>query len=191
MIGPLAFVGAWAIAGATTAVDYSPVNDAISDLARIGAPTRVGMTLGFVVFGLGLIAFGLALRDSLPGPAWLAAIGTGAATIGVAATPLGGWSGDGVHGALATLGYLTIVALPALAASPIRRSGRVGCAGVSVLVAVVSAVSLVLSATGWDHGLWQRLGLTAGDVWIVVMAVSLMVGTDFTTHVRPARRRAA
>jgi hypothetical membrane protein len=190
VIGPLAFVSAWAIAGATTTVDYSPVDDAISNLARIGAPTRVGMTLGFVVFGLGLIAFGLALRAALDGPAWLAAIGTGVATIGVAAAPLGGWSGDGVHGALATVGYLTIVALPALAASPIRHSGRPGCAAVSVLVAAVAAVCLVLSTTGWHHGLWQRLGLSAGDLWIAVMACCLMAGADFAAHVRPARRRA-
>ena len=54
-------MGAWAISGAATTARYSPVDDAISNLARIGAPTRVAMTLGFVVFGLGLIAFGLAL----------------------------------------------------------------------------------------------------------------------------------
>jgi hypothetical membrane protein len=191
VIGPLTFVGAWAIAGASTTAHYSPVDDAISDLARVGAPTRVAMTVGFVVFGLGLIAFGLALRDALGGGAWLAAVGTGASTMAVAATPLGGWSGDAVHGLFATLGYVTIAALPALAAGPIRRSGRSGAAAASVLVAAVSALGLALSAMGSHHGLWQRVGLTVGDAWIVAMALSLIVGTEFATHeLRPARRRA-
>jgi hypothetical membrane protein len=191
VIGPITFVGAWAIAGATTSAHYSPVDDAISNLARVGAPTRVAMTVGFVVFGLGLIAFGLALRDALEGPAWLAAVGTGASTIAVAATPLGGWSGDTVHGLFATLGYVTIVALPALAARPIRQSGRSGGATVSLVLAAVSAVSLALSAVGSHHGLWQRVGLTVGDAWIVAIALSLIGGTELSTHeLRPACRRA-
>ncbi len=178
VVGPVAFVSAWAISGATTTAASSPVDDAISNLARIGAPTRVAMTLGFLVFGLGLIAFGLALRETMTGPAWIAAVATGACTIAVAATPLGGWAGDTVHGGFATLGYVTIVALPASAARPIRRSGRPGWARLSVIVAAVSAASLALSALGPAHGLWQRLGLTLGDAWIVGTAVSLIVGVD-------------
>ena len=84
------------------------------------------MTAAFVVFGIGLITFGCALRGVLEGPAWIAAIGTGAGTIGVAATPLGGWSGDGVHAAFAGFGYVTLVALPALAARPLARVDGVG-----------------------------------------------------------------
>ena len=93
VVGPVAFVAAWTVCGAVTD-GYSPVQDAISDLAAVGAPTRVAMTAGFVVFGIGVIAFGFALRAALHSRAWIAAIGTGACTIGVAATPLGGWSGD-------------------------------------------------------------------------------------------------
>jgi hypothetical membrane protein len=61
LVGPFAFVGAWAIAGAATA-HYSAVDSAISDLAAVGAPARVAMSVGFVVFGVGVIAFGFALR---------------------------------------------------------------------------------------------------------------------------------
>ena len=78
-MGPAAFVAAWAVSGATTD-GYSPVHDAISDLAAVGAPTRVAMTAGFVVFGVGLIAFGFALRTALDGHAWVAALATGACT---------------------------------------------------------------------------------------------------------------
>jgi hypothetical protein len=184
-------VGAWAIGGAVTTAAYSPLHDAISNLARVGAPTRVAMTLGFLVFGLGLVAFGFALQEAMTGPTWLAAVATGACTIAVAATPLGGWAGDTVHGGFATLGYITIVALPASAAGPIRHSGRPGWARLSVLVAAVSAASLALSALGPAHGFWQRLGLTLGDAWIVGTAISLIVGVDFAPHpLRPVHRRA-
>ena len=48
---PASFVGAWLVGGAQ-ARDYHPVHDAISQLARVGAPTRPLMTAGFVGFGL-------------------------------------------------------------------------------------------------------------------------------------------
>jgi hypothetical membrane protein len=173
VVGPAVFVGAWAICGATTA-GYSAVNDAISDLARVGAPTRLVMTAGFLVDGFGLIAFGLALRQTLEGRAWMAAVATGACTIGVAATPLGGWSGDAVHATFAGLGYAAIVAIPILAAAPIAQTGRVGWARASVLTGSISAISLLLSTLGPAHGLFQRLGLTIGDAWIVATALSLI-----------------
>jgi len=170
VIGPVAFIGAWVACAAATA-HYSSIHDAISDLARVGAPTRVGMTAGFVVFGIGVIAFGFALRATLPGPAWIAAVATATCTLGVAATPLGGWSGDGAHAACAGAGYVTLVALPLLAASPLGRAGRVAAARSSIGIGAVAGLCLAASALGPAHGLWQRLGLTAGDVWIVTAAV--------------------
>jgi hypothetical protein len=177
VLGPVAFVGAWASAGATS-VGSSPVDHAISDLAAVGAPTRVAMTVGFVVFGLGLLAFGAALREALDGRAWIAAMVTGGSTIGVAATPLGGWSGDAVHGALAGLGYIAIVALPLLASPPLARAGRSTWARVSLLTSALSGICLALSVSGSAHGLWQRLGLTVADTWIVVTAIGLVVVSD-------------
>lgn len=182
VVGPVAFVGSWAIAGATTP-GYSPVDRAISDLAAVGASTRVAMTLGFVVFGLGLVAFGLALRTGLGGRSWVAAVTTGSSTIGVAATPLGGWSGNGLHAAFAGVGYAGIVALPLLAAA---RIGRRSWARVSVLIAAFSAVCLVASTLGPAHGLWQRLGLTVADAWIVVTAWHLVATTRSATSGRSA-----
>jgi hypothetical protein len=44
---------------------------------------------------------------------------------------------------------------------------------------------------GSHHGLWQRVGLTVGDAWIVAIALSLIRGTELSTHeLRPACRRA-
>jgi hypothetical membrane protein len=173
VVGPAAFVGSWAIAGAATA-SYSSVNNAISDLAAVHTSTQVAMTAGFVVDGLGLIAFGIALREVLEGRAWMAAIATGGCTLGVAATPLGGWSGDAVHATFAGLGYAAIVALPVLAAIPFARARRAGSARVSVLTGTISATCLLASTFGPAHGLFQRLGLTVGDAWIVATASALI-----------------
>ena len=183
VVGPVVFVASWAVAGATVA-GYSPIDDAISDLAAVGAPTRGVMTLGFVVFGVGLIAFGCALREVLDGPAWIAAVASGSFTIGVAVTPLGGWSGDGVHATFAGLGYAALVALPLLAATPFAGADRRGWARASVVTAVVSAVLLAASTLGPAHGLWQRLGLLVGEVWIVATASSLIVAAGSATNER-------
>jgi hypothetical protein len=79
-----------------------------------------------------------------------------------------------VHATFAGLGYAAIVALPLLAAVPIARTGRVGWARASVLTGSISAISLLLSTLGPAHGLFQRLGLTIGDAWIVATALSLI-----------------
>jgi|tagenome__1003787_1003787.scaffolds.fasta_scaffold20748028_1 hypothetical protein len=177
VIGPPAFIGAW-IAAAAATVHYSSIDSAISDLARVGAPTRVGMTAGFIVFGAGVIAFGVALRATLAGPAWMAAVATAICTLGVAATPLGGWSGDAAHAACAGAGYVTLVALPLLAAQPLARGGLITAARGSVAVGVVSGACLLASTLGPAHGFWQRLGLTVGDVWIVIVATLIVAGWD-------------
>jgi hypothetical protein len=143
------------------------------------------MTAGFVVYGLGLIAFGVALRELLEGRAWIAAIATGGCTLGVAATPLGGWSGDAAHATFAGLGYAAIVALPLLAAAPLARTGRAGWARVSVLTGAISATCLLATTLGPAHGLFQRLGLTIGDTWIVATASALLT----TMRSGPGTRR--
>src|SRR3954462_14459944 len=88
ILGPFAFVAAWSIGG-LAASHYSAIDDAISRLAEVGAPTRPWMTAGFVGFGIGLPLYAVALRTSLPGPSWMTAAATGLATLGVAAAPLG------------------------------------------------------------------------------------------------------
>ena len=171
VVGPASFVTAWSVLGATTSRPYSPVHDAISRLAEVGAPTRPGMTLGFVAFGVGVPLFGLALRDELPGPAWTTAVATGLATLGVAATPLGdSETVDVVHGAFATAGYVTLAATPWLAAPHLpRRAGRV-----ARTAALVSAAALAATVVAPAHGLFQRIGLTTVDAWVVGMAVRML-----------------
>ncbi len=173
IVGPAAFVGTWAMAGAATS-GYSLVSNAISDLAAVDASTRVAMTTALVVDGLGIIAFGLACRDVVDGPAWIAAVVTGVGTLGVAASPLRGWTGDQVHAGFAAVSYVATSALPILAAGPLARSGRPTWARASVAAGVISAVALLASTAGPAHGLFQRLGLTVADVWIATAAAAIV-----------------
>jgi hypothetical protein len=173
VVGPVGFVGAWSLAG-VSARHYSAVHDAISRLAESGASTRVAMTAGFVAFGVGVPVYATALRVTLDGWAWATALATGAATLGVAAVPLGSPTSDTVHGCFATAGYLTLVATPLLASRSFARSGRSAWAVASVLSGIVSGACLLATVPGPAHGLFQRLGLGAVDIWIVATAIELM-----------------
>jgi len=171
IIGPAAFVAAWAVGG-VIAHDYSPVNDAISNLAAIGAPTRTLMTGGFLAFSAGVGLNAVALRDEFAGLAWIAALVTAASTVGVAAAPLGGQV-DGLHGAFAGIGYASLVAVPALAGRALARSGKPRRAIASAAAAAIAAAFLVGSTLNADtNGLFQRLGLATVDTWLVVQGIA-------------------
>ena len=198
--GPVAFVAAWLVTGAVTA-GYDPLADAISRLAAVAAPTRPAMTLGFVVFGFAVGAHAIALRRVLPGPAWMAVLVCAGATLAVAATPLGGGL-DGLHGAAAGLAYMALAAAPLLASRTFRRRGWVGAADWSAVAGGVTAFALgaTLLDGGWlsgadgawlsgADGAWlsgadgalQRVGLLAGDVWLVATACWIRRGAPWPT----------
>lgn len=146
--------------------------DAISELARQGTTTQLGMTAGFIAFSVGVGGFAYALKEAFgTGPA-AAAVVSAAATLGVAATPLGTPPGESMHFLAAGAGYLSLSAIPALAAASLPRRSR----RIAVAVSVIAGASLVSSALVPDHwdGLFQRLGLTVVDVWLVVTALRLL-----------------
>jgi hypothetical protein len=176
IFGPAAFVSAWVVGGAIRR-NYSPVNDAISQLAAVGTSTRPLMSAGFVGFGVAVPVYAVALRASLPGPAWKMTVGTGLATLAVASFPLGiSTTVNGIHGGCAAIGYATMAATPLLASRPLAASGRRIAARVSVGAGAVSAVCLVATLLGPAHGLFQRVGLTIGDAWLVATAVWILRG---------------
>ena len=176
ILGPAAFIGAWAV-GATRIPGYSMVDDAISRLGAVRAPTRLLMSAGFVSFTVGVGAFSLALRERIPGPAWIAAATTAVATLGVAAFPLDhSKTVDLAHGVWATLGYLSLAATPLLASGPLRTLGLYRAAAISRAVTAFSAACLAATAAGPAHGLFQRLGLTASDAWLAVAAGAILAG---------------
>ena len=120
IVGVAGFVAAWLWCGAVRP-GYDPVDDAISQLAAVGAPDRRLMTAGFVAFGVGIPLYAQALRAALDGPAWITATLTGLATLGVAAAPLG--RADTAHNLFAGFGYITLAATPLLASIAMPRPG--------------------------------------------------------------------
>jgi hypothetical protein len=175
VLGPVAFVAAWAVLGRRLP-GYDPTEDAISRLAAVGAPDREWMTAGFVAFGVGVPLFAVALRDALPGPAWISATATGVATLGVAALPLDGWAGDTAHGVAAGVGYVTLAGVPLLAAGPLGTLGHRRAARASTVLGVAALTCLALTTVDEHAGLFQRLGLTLGDLWLVTAAVAVWRG---------------
>ncbi|CAN5884909.1 hypothetical protein BH23ACT2_BH23ACT2_29090 [soil metagenome] len=176
IVGPLAFVGAWAVGGAL--VDgYSPVHDAISRLAADGAPWRPLMTAGFLVYGGAVVVGSRAIAAAGLGLSAAALVVNGLATVAVAATPLDR-SGltDGLHAVAAMVGYVSIIAVPALAVGPLRRHGQRSLAIASAVASAVSATCLVATTVSDADGLLQRLGLGAGDVWLVGAGIALLSG---------------
>ncbi|MDP1806078.1 MAG: hypothetical protein Q8K72_12985, partial [Acidimicrobiales bacterium] len=139
-------------------------------------PTRPAMTAGLLALGAGMGLYGVALR---PRPVWLLPVANGVLTLAVAALPLGGRF-DGAHGMAAALGYVTLAAIPAV----------VGRRPLSVAIGLVSALCLLLTVLADDRdGLFQRLGLTIAQAWVVVSAVQLVRSPrpSSTTPPGPAR----
>ncbi len=154
---------------------YSIVDDAISRLAAVGADTRPLMTTGFIAFGVGLPLFAVALRRVIRGIAWMTAAATGLSTLAVAAIPLEqSAAADSWHGIAAAIGYVTLAATPLLAVRPLLERGCRRLARLGVVSAAVSIASLLLSATQLPTGLFQRIGLTAVDIWIVASALAIV-----------------
>ena len=176
VVGPTGFVAAWATAGALTN-GYSPVQEAISRLAAVGAPTGWLMTVGFTCFGVAVPGYSVALRDSLGGGAWLAAAVAGFATLGAGAFPLDTSSTiDRVHGGSAVVGYSSLALTPVLAAQTLSARGHGPAAAVSRLVGVLSGACLAATAFVPTEGLLQRIGLTLADAWLVASAVAIVRG---------------
>jgi hypothetical membrane protein len=177
IIGPVVFITTWLTTG-IVASHYSPVDDPISRLAAVHASTRVAMTLAFVVFGVAMMFYASALRAALPGPAWIAAGLAGAATIGVAAFPLDhSATVDHLHGVGAGLGYGALAATALLAAAPLAQEARTALAIAAVVLGTITGFALLLTLLGPAEGLWQRIGLTAGDAWVIASAVAMLRGS--------------
>lgn len=177
VIGPAGFIGAWVIGAAITEAPYSSIDDAISRLAAVGSDTRWVMTAGFVTFGMSLPVYAWALRSTIPGRAWITATVTGLATLAVAAAPLDR-SGmvDSVHGIFAGIGYLALAATPLLAHAPLLALGHRRLARLGLAAGLTSAIALTLTATNLPTGLFQRIGLTVSDAWIIATALAIRRG---------------
>ena len=166
VVAPIVFVASWIIAGLLRR-DYDPTSQAISRLAEIGAPRRWIVTAGMVVFGVGTWAFSRRLRPR----AALALAAASIASVGVALFPCSpGCPGaetvtDTGHALFAGILYVALTATPVLQSrSPY-----------AVLTSLLAATALALHIGGvGPNGLFQRLGLTGDDVWLVVTAARML-----------------
>jgi hypothetical membrane protein len=188
VVGPAAFIADWTVLGARRS-GYSPVDDAISRLAELGSSTRPAMTAGFLAYGVGLVSYGLALRAAERGPTWAFAVGSGAASFGVATFPLGTPTSGRIHAVFALVGYGCLAAIPMVTAATTQRR-RLGrrrpLEWASIVTGVTCAGLLVISVVEERaHGATQRAGLTVGDLWIVCSAIGLI--RSLATHRTEAR----
>jgi hypothetical protein len=158
------FVTSWIVAGLLRR-GYSPVDDPISKLAALGADQRWIVTSGMTAFGLGCAVFAPALHGRARTALAVAAI----ASLGVAAFPCTeGCNGDAftdkAHTVVAGILYL------ALTVTPVLHSRRPA----PVVTSCVAGVALAMHVFGiGPGGLFQRIGLTTNDAWIVATALGL------------------
>jgi len=175
VLAPTAFVTAWAVMGVRRD-GYDPVEEAISQLARVGTSERWGMTAGMVTFGLLLPVFARRLPELLDAgrPLRISMTVAGLSTVAVGALPLqreAGGTGDLLHAVAAGIGYAAMAVSPALGARGLRRTGRRTAASASVAVSAASVAGLALSLSVGPTGLWQRTGLGVVDAWFVACGV--------------------
>ena len=83
---------------------------------------------------------------------------------------------DRLHGVFAGVGYLMLAATPLLATAPLLAMGHRRLARSGIAAGITSAIALALTTTGLPTGLFQRVGLTASDAWIIASAVAIRRG---------------
>ena len=177
VVGPSAFIAAWAVGAFTNDRRLSAIDDAISQLAHVESNTRWLMTAGFVTFGVGVGLFAVSVRTTLGATTSAFLVATAASTLAVALLPLGASDTvDQLHGIAAAAGYVTLVAVPLAARRSLRRLGAHRLASAGVAATAVAAVSLGASLALPATGAFQRLGLTVVDAWIITTATLLATG---------------
>jgi hypothetical protein len=199
--GPL-FTTAWLVEGATRA-HYNPLRHPVSSL-ELGDSGWTQMAT-FIITGLLTLAFAVGLRRGLRplgrstwGPLLVAAYAIGLIGAGIFVTdPVSGYppgtpdfsdTYTSLHAALHDLFSVPVfVALPAACAVLAWRFAgwsRRGWAIYSAVTAVGLVVAFVLTTIGFGQaaglvelgGLFQRITLTLGSVWLTLLALYLLQG---------------
>lgn len=187
VLAPIVFVAGWAWAGTSLAYrfphqklvhHYSPRHHAISDLASDVSPRRWFMFAVFLAFGVLMLIGSQALRRSSLRLAWPAAVVNGLAVIGVALFPLRFPLDDRPgHSVAATVAYVSLAAMPLLAARGLSRAGHGALATASVMMGVLSLLVLASAMGSGSLGYLQRAGLGIGDLWILLAGLGLLKGS--------------
>jgi hypothetical protein len=135
------------------------------------------MNLGFVAYVAGVGSAAWPLRTVIGNGASVALFLNALLVLGVLLTPDGlSSTADFLHGGFAFLLYLTLALAGPLAALTFRRRGLIGWAMASITVGAITAVALWISLGEIRSGLFQRIGLTATDLWLMAVGVAIFRG---------------
>ena len=157
--GPVGFISAWVGAGAATP-GYSPVSEHISRLAASGTSTHAAMTAGLVAYGVTAPIFARVVGDELSKPAAFA--------LDISDVI------DKLHAASAFGTYVSLTLVPILASRALKKRGYIKTSRASIAIGAIAGVSFAASLLGPAHGLFQRVGITTVDVWLVGAAVVIL-----------------
>jgi hypothetical membrane protein len=177
-LAPLLFIGGTTIAGLMSP-GYDPVRQTISELAAGDAPTRVFVTVLFVLTGLCHLVTVTFARGI--GAAGRITFLIGAlASLGVAAFPLPSVAGRStIHNTFATIGFLLLALWPVLGMR--FRHGfpwLLRPAGSILGTVILAAVGLWFLAVWLTHsspyiGVLERFAADAESLWPAIVATAL------------------
>lgn len=178
---PVALIGGWTLAASRQPPGYDAVRDTISALAAVDATDRWVMTGGLAVLGACHVVTACALSGADRGGRVVLAAG-GAATLGVAALPLGRAGPmsqtDGPHGWVAGAAFLALAVWPLAAgdrggtgAWVLRRPVRVGAA--ATLLGLLTWFGVELAGDTDRVGLAERVAAGAQSLWPLLVVAGL------------------
>lgn len=174
IIGPIAFIASWVIGGLLLD-GYHPAVDAISRLAAKDAPTVPILNVGLATYGVGVGLGAIALRRVVGTPSSIALALNALLTFGVLTTPLEhSTTIDRLHTLFAASAYVALALASLLAALRFRQRGWSKAAALSAGVGVITAASLAATGIAEWSGLFQRIGLTVSDVWMMAVATFVL-----------------
>ncbi|WP_375493369.1 DUF998 domain-containing protein [uncultured Jatrophihabitans sp.] len=175
VVAPVAVVGCWTVAAQVQPSGYDAVHDTISALARHGAAHRQIMTVGLTALGLAHVVTAAGLRTLSPAARTVLAL-AGFATLGVAVFAQPEHGSSRPHVVLATIGFVLLVAWPAVATRGVGDRPVVLSAPVGVGVSAVSAALLVwfaLAMSGGPLGVAERVLVAEQALWPLCVVVAL------------------
>jgi hypothetical protein len=133
------------------------------------------MNIGFLAFAVGVGTAAWPLRKVI-GKGAAIALGINALLVlGVMLTPDGlSPTADFLHGGFAFFIYLSLALVGLSAALTFRRRELTHWAIASLAVGTITAVSLWISLGDTRSGLFQRVGLTTTDIWLMAVGIAFV-----------------
>lgn len=176
VVGPLALVVAWLVAGLVQPATYSGVQQSISALAAHSASQRWIMTSGLYMIGVCQLLTAAGLRQLRVGPRlWLAAGGVAGLGVAFFPQPEHGPTNTSAHIVFATVSVAILAAWPAVIGSrglqrPHPFTTRTVVA-VSVLFVALLAWVYVAGHGAGALGVAERVDTTIENLWPLVIVV--------------------